>query len=162
MFPLLSLVVIVKAMVALSLIRTLANKPEVMLGWVHCNTIPSRRWRPTLPTFNSCTKCAGYPGIIHDRTPDCLGMDAWMTSQPNIGLIYNLFGLFICLAYLFEMLFMGVSATRHCQACGRLMQELSVCTVLIWLPYDRRIDASTIIRGVCGGTLNKYPPPPYG
>ena len=34
----------------------------------------------TVPTFNSCTKCLGIPGIIHDRT---LGVDAWMTSQLN-------------------------------------------------------------------------------
>ena len=25
----------------------------------------------TAPTFNSCTKCMGNPGIIQDRTPDC-------------------------------------------------------------------------------------------
>ena len=25
----------------------------------------------TVPTFNSCSKCLGNPGIIHDRTPDC-------------------------------------------------------------------------------------------
>ena len=25
----------------------------------------------TVPTFNSCTKCVGSPGMIHDRTPDC-------------------------------------------------------------------------------------------
>ena len=24
----------------------------------------------TVPTFNSCTKCVGSPGIIYDRTPD--------------------------------------------------------------------------------------------
>ena len=36
---------------------------------------------PTVPTFNSCTKCGASPGIIHDRTPDAtysilLGTDA--------------------------------------------------------------------------------------
>ena len=25
----------------------------------------------TVPTSNSCTKCMGSPGMIHDRTPDC-------------------------------------------------------------------------------------------
>ena len=25
----------------------------------------------TVPTFNSCTKCVGIPGIMNDRTPDC-------------------------------------------------------------------------------------------
>ena len=24
----------------------------------------------TVPTFNSCTKCVGNPGILHDRTPN--------------------------------------------------------------------------------------------
>ena len=24
----------------------------------------------TVPTFNSCTKCVGSPGIINDRVPD--------------------------------------------------------------------------------------------
>ena len=33
------------------------------------------------------------------------------------------------LAYLCGMLAMGVCATRHCQAPGRLVQELNVCTV---------------------------------
>ena len=28
-------------------------------------------WRCTVPTFNSCTKCLGCPGIIHDRTLGC-------------------------------------------------------------------------------------------
>ena len=29
----------------------------------------SRLRVPTVPTFNSCTKCVGSPGIIHDRMP---------------------------------------------------------------------------------------------
>ena len=44
-----------------------------------------RSKQTTVPTFNSCTKCVGSPGRIHDRTPDCpqmfLGMDVFMTSQ---------------------------------------------------------------------------------
>ena len=57
----------------------------------------------TVPTLNSCTKCVGSPGIIHDRTTDCqpsfMGMDARMTSQLNVTLILKLRGPFICLAY---------------------------------------------------------------
>ena len=30
----------------------------------------------TVPTFNSCTKCMGGPGIIHDRTPSFVGIYA--------------------------------------------------------------------------------------
>ena len=26
---------------------------------------------PTVPTFNSGTKCVGSPGIMNDRMPDC-------------------------------------------------------------------------------------------
>ena len=48
----------------------------------------------TVPTFNSCTKCVGSSGRIHDRTPDCppifLCMDVYMTSQLILALIRNL------------------------------------------------------------------------
>ena len=56
-----------------------------------------------VPTLNSCNKCVGNPGIIHDRMPDfshCfLGVNAWMTSQLNVALICELSGSFMCLAY---------------------------------------------------------------
>ena len=35
----------------------------------------------TVPAFNSCTKCVGSLGRIHDRHIIVLGMDACMTSQ---------------------------------------------------------------------------------
>ena len=48
----------------------------------------------TVPNFNSCTKCVGSPGRIHDRTPECspifLGMDVYMTSQLILALIRKL------------------------------------------------------------------------
>ena len=48
----------------------------------------------TVPTFNSCTKCVGRPGRIHDRTPECspifFGMDVYMTSQLILALIRKL------------------------------------------------------------------------
>ena len=34
-----------------------------------CNTC-------TVTTINTCPKCAGRPGILHDRTPDCHS-DSW-------------------------------------------------------------------------------------
>ena len=40
----------------------------------------------TVPTFDSCIKCLGKPGIIHNRMPHChpcsfLGMDAWPVTS---------------------------------------------------------------------------------
>ena len=33
----------------------------------------------TTPTFNSCTKCVGIPGIMNDRMSDCYSFAlAWM------------------------------------------------------------------------------------
>ena len=85
----------------------------------------------TVPSFNSCTKYADYPTArpINTKFPG----HGCMTSQLNVALIHNLLESLICLAYFFDMLFMGVSATRHCQASGRLVQELSVCTVWYFL-----------------------------
>ena len=84
----------------------------------------------TVPTFNSCTKCVGSSGKIHDRMPDCLtGMGARTTSQLNVALIRKLRGPLMCLTYYFDMLSMGVCTTRHWQTTGRLVQELNVCTV---------------------------------
>ena len=42
----------------------------------------SAKQAPTVPTFNSCTKCQGCPGKIYDRTSDrqpvsCSGMLGW-------------------------------------------------------------------------------------
>ena len=70
----------------------------------------------TVPTFNSCTRCLGSLGIIHVRTwlpPSFLALDAWMTSQLNGALIRKLRGTLTCLAYLFDILSIGVCTTRH-------------------------------------------------
>ena len=46
---------------------------------------------PTMQTFNSCTKCVGSPGIIHDRTPDCHPISwAYISLQLNVALIRKL------------------------------------------------------------------------
>ena len=89
----------------------------------------------TVPTFNSCTKCAANPGIIHNRTPDCNPF-FWilmplMTSQLNVALIHKLRGSLMYLAYLFGMISTGFGTTRHCQTSGRLVQELNGCTVCL-------------------------------
>ena len=66
----------------------------------------------------------------HTRLPsNFLGMDAWMTSQLKVALSRKLRGLSMCLAYICDKICMGVSTTRHGQASGRLVQELSVRTV---------------------------------
>ena len=61
-------------------------------------------------------------------TPRFQGMDAWMISQMDVALIRKLSGSLMSLAY-FDMLYMCVCTTRHCQTSGRLVQELNVCTV---------------------------------
>ena len=55
------------------------------------------------------------------------------------------------LAYLFDMLAMGVCATRHCQAPGRLVQELKVCTVerIYWAIQIKSHASLMIIDYVC-------------
>ena len=63
----------------------------------------------TVPTFNSCTKCVGSPGIIHDRTPDYHPVSwAWMNGWPhdrtNVALIRKLRGSLMCLTYLWHVI----------------------------------------------------------
>ena len=45
----------------------------------------------TVMTLNSCTKCVGSTGRIHDCTPDCHPVSrawlTWMTSQLNAALM---------------------------------------------------------------------------
>ena len=82
----------------------------------------------TVPTFNSCTKFAGSPGMIHDRTPWCGCMDELTTERRFDS---KLRGSLIYLAYFFfDMLAIGVSTTNRCQTSGRLVLELNVCTVV--------------------------------
>ena len=85
----------------------------------------------TMPAFNSCTKCVGSPGIIHDRTPDDPPVSwAWMTSQLNVALIRKPRGSLMCLADFSDMLSMGVFTTGHRQTSGRMVHEIDVYTVL--------------------------------
>ena len=52
-----------------------------------------------------------------------------MTSQLNVALIHKLRVSFMCLPHLFNVLSFGVCTTRHCQTSGRMVQQLTVCTV---------------------------------
>ena len=52
-----------------------------------------------------------------------------MTSKLNVALICKIRGSLMWLAYLFDMVSMGVCTTRHLQTSGRRVQELNVCTV---------------------------------
>ena len=92
---------------------------------------------PTVPTFNSSTKCVGSPGIIHNSKPNCrrfLGMYTWMTSQLNKAFLRKLHGSFMCLAYFIWHL---IHKCLYNQALAdRLVQELNVYTVQVcvnWL-----------------------------
>ena len=46
--------------------------------------------RCVVTAFDSCTKCIGIPGIIHDRTPDCPRVSH--SSQLNVAFICKLRG----------------------------------------------------------------------
>ena len=59
-----------------------------------------------------------------------LGIVAWMNSQMHVPWIRKLRGSFMYLAYFIDMLSVGVCTTKHWQTSSRLVQELSVCTVL--------------------------------
>ena len=53
------------------------------LIWLIRRKFPNHEWT-TVPTFNSCTKCVGWPGIIHDRTPDFHQVSwVWMQGWPH-------------------------------------------------------------------------------
>ena len=88
----------------------------------------------TVPTFNSCTKCVGSAGKIHDHTPDCQPV-SWVGMHDDLATerrfdsqatwVIDMLGLF------FDMQSMGVCTSRHWQTSGRQMQKLSVGTVLV-------------------------------
>ena len=63
--------------------------------------------------------------------PSFQGMNAGMTSQPNVALICKLCWSLMCFAYIVGILSAGISTSRHCQTPGRLVQDLNVCTVHI-------------------------------
>ena len=53
-----------------------------------------------VPTFNSCTKCVGSPGILHDRTPDWHPSSwTWITSKLNVDVIESYVEALMCLGY---------------------------------------------------------------
>ena len=63
----------------------------------------------TVRIFNSCTKCVGSPGIIHNRMqPSFQGIDAWITSELNEALVCKLRVSLISLADIFDIPSMGV------------------------------------------------------
>ena len=91
-----------------------------------------RRSNCTVPTFNSCFKGVGSPGIIHDRTPDChtvswVWMHGWhLTTERSFDL--QAMWVIGVLRLYFDMLSMGVCTIRHWHTPGRLVQKLNVCT----------------------------------
>ena len=77
----------------------------------------------TVPTFNYCTKCVVNPGIIHGHGyMDDLTFKRGSYSQA--AWVIDVLGLF------FDMPCSADCTTRQCEAFGRLVQELNVCTVV--------------------------------
>ena len=82
----------------------------------------------------------GHNTRLHAPLPHSfLGMGALITSQVNVTLIRKLRGSLVCLAYFFNMLSMDVCTTRHWQTYGRLVQELNVCTVGVFVGYFNKM-----------------------
>ena len=79
--------------------------------------------------FNSSTKCACNPGIIHDRKlvnhpVSWTLFDAWMLSRLNVALIRKLRGsTLMCLVYFWHVI-------HDIHTSVQLVQELNVCTVV--------------------------------
>ena len=68
----------------------------------------------TVPTFNSCTKCVGSPGMINDRTSDCHpGSLAWMHRWSRNW------------TYLWF-------AVHVCHSCAWLIDVIDVLGLLFW------------------------------
>ena len=87
---------------------------------------------PTVPTFGSCTKCLGGPGIIYNRTPDCHPVSwSWIYDEvktennfdSQATRVLDVLDLFV------DLLSMGVCTTWNWQTSSRLVQKLNVCTV---------------------------------
>ena len=75
----------------------------------------------------------GHNTRPHARSlPSFQGIKAWITSQLNEVLICNLSGSLMCLVFIFDLLYMGYCTTMHWRASSRLVQELNVCTVLVY------------------------------
>ena len=51
--------------------------PCPQVGQGICEGVFRRVVHRTVPSFNSCTKCACSPGVIHDRTPDNATQFLW-------------------------------------------------------------------------------------
>ena len=78
----------------------------------------------------------GQPGLNarpHARlAPIFLGKDARMTSQLNVVFHRKLRGSLVCLSYFWHVIH-GCLKNRHWQTSGRLVQELNVCTVCMYV-----------------------------
>ena len=77
----------------------------------------------------------GQPGHTRPRNwlpPSFLSIKSWMIPQLNLASIHKQRGSFICLSYFLDMLSMRVVTTRYCQTSGRLVQELDICTVVVY------------------------------
>ena len=89
-------------------------------------------WSSTVPTFNSCTKCVGSPGIIHNRTSDWHPVSwTWMIGLPQNWseiLLASYVGHW-CAWIIFWHVIHGFCTNRHRKTSGQLVQELNVSSV---------------------------------
>ena len=104
---------------------------NIKVGKGNCDTIFTV-FSTTLSTFNSCTKCVGSASIILTVWLPPVGQFPWH-GWPHIW-TYLWFArarwVIDVLGLLFQIVIQGVWTTRHWQTSGRLVQELSVCTVV--------------------------------
>ena len=83
----------------------------------------------TVPTFDSCTKCMGSPGIINDHTSDYHPVSwARMTLQLNEALVRKLRGSLMCLAC-FDMLSISVFYNQSLAVVRSTVAGIRFCTV---------------------------------
>ena len=82
------------------------------------------------------------PGIITATRPIATQFDGHRCmGEPttDVALIRKLRGSLMCLAYILNMLSMGVCTTRHWQESSQLVQKLNVCTVVYIIIFKERI-----------------------
>ena len=112
-------------------------------GWVGSNILVFSNTYTTVPTFNSCTKCMGSLGIIHDLMPNCHPV-SWsrMHGWPHkwtLFIIRKLLGSLMCLAYYFDMFFVDKCAFRHWKTSGLYCKfgvfESKYCFYCVFLFY---------------------------
>ena len=115
----------------------------------------------TEPTFNSCTKYVGSPGIIHNRMPDCHPFSlAWMHIYDltiECSFDSQAIGAIDVLALFIDILSIYSYTTRHLQTSGQLVQEWNHCTVQRNSPSDMSQTPYKMVRRILWKKLYSSP-----